>query len=258
MIKEFLGSRELILRLIIRDFSSKYRQSVFGIMWAFIMPLLTVGLFVGMSKAGILNIKDVDMPYPLYAIIGLTIWNIFTVGMSSASLALVSAGNMVTKVNFPKSALVFSSTCQSLVEFGIRAVLIAALFIYYGIAPSWSGLFLGIGATLPLIFTLLGLAFIISLVGVVIRDMANIIGLVLTVIMLLTPVLYPISGGGVLATVNIYNPVNYLVNVPRDLIVKGYTDMGAGYLIVSIISFFVFFLGWRLFYHAEPKIAERL
>ena len=99
MWQELLSSRELIWRLFLRDFCAKYRQSVLGVLWVLIMPLVAVGMFVVMNKAGILNISDVGIPYPLYAIIGLTAWNLFAVGLTASSQAIVGAGSMVMRIS---------------------------------------------------------------------------------------------------------------------------------------------------------------
>lgn len=255
---ELLFARELIWRLFVRDFSAKYRQSALGFMWALIMPLVTVGMFIGMNNAGILNIANVGIPYPLYAIIGLTIWSFFTVGLTASSQAIVGAGSMVVKINFPKVALLFSATGQTIVDFFIRTVLIGLTFIYYGIVPSWIGLGLALISIIPLYLFMTGIGFVLSLAAGVVRDVANFLNLGLMAFMLLTPVVYPIQGEGLLARANLWNPLNYFVNVPRDFIVKGYTEYLIEFTYVSIISLAVFYIGWRLFYLAQTKIAERI
>lgn len=258
MIHELLSTRELIWRLFVRDFSARYRQSALGVAWAAILPLVTVGVFLGMRHSGILNIKDVGMPYPLYAIIGLTIWNLFSAGLAASSRALVNAGSMVIKINFAKDALVIASSAQALVDLLIRLVLILCIFIYYGIAPSGFGLLIGVLCMIPIFLMMIGIGFVLSLATVVLRDIPNFLNLSLTALMLLTPILYPISGNSILAQANKFNPLNYLVNVPRDFMIKGHTDMLGGFAWATIVSIIVFYTGWRLFYSAQSKIAERI
>ncbi|MCK4819164.1 ABC transporter permease [bacterium] len=255
---ELLLARELIWRLFVRDFSAKYRQSALGFLWALIMPLVTVGMFIGMNNAGILNIANVGIPYPLYAIIGLTIWSFFTVGLTASSQAITGAGSMVVKINFPKVALLFAATGQTIVDFFIRAVLIGLTFMHYGIAPNWIGLGLGLISIIPLYLFMTGIGFVLSLAAAVVRDVANFLNLGLMAFMLLTPVVYPIQGEGLLAKANLWNPLNYFVNVPRDFIVKGHTDYLIEFAYVSSLSLVVFYIGWRLFYLAQTKIAERI
>ncbi|MDR4499817.1 MAG: ABC transporter permease [Candidatus Scalindua sp.] len=258
MMSELVTARELVWRLFVRDFSAKYRQSLLGVIWAILMPFITVGMFVGMNRSGVLTIKDVGMPYPLYAIIGLTIWSLFTVGLTACTNSLVNAGAMVVKINFPKVALVLAASGQGVVEFFIRMVLIALTFLYYGVTPSWSGLFLGFICIIPCYLFMAGIGFVLSLVAGVMRDIVNVLSIVLMAFMLLTPILYPIKGDNMLARANVWNPFNYLVNVPRDLIVRGHTDFLMEFSLITLLSVTVFYMGWKLFYLAQTKIAERI
>lgn len=258
MWREFISARELIWRLFIRDFSAKYRQSMLGVTWAVAMPLVTVGMFIGMNRSGILNIQDVGIPYALYALIGLTIWSLFTVGLTASTNALIAAGSMVVKINFPKVALIFAASGQGIVELLIRIILIAIAFLYFGIAPSWVGLVIGLACLIPIYLMMVGIGFVLSLAAGVLRDIVNVLNMVLMATMLLTPILYPITGDSFLARVNLWNPFNYLVNVPRDLIVKGQSEFHLEFILSSVLSVIVFYTGWRFFYLAQTKIAERI
>ena len=258
MWRELVSARELIWRLFVRDFMAKYRQSVFGVSWAIVMPLVTVGMFVSMNRSGILNIQDVGIPYALYAIIGLTIWNVFTVGLTASTSSLIGAGAMVVKINFPKVALVIAATGQSVVELLIRLILIALTFLYFGVVPNWNGLVVGLICLIPIYLLMTGLGFVLSLAAGVLRDIVNVLNIALMLVMLLTPILYPIRGSSLLARANVWNPFNYLVNVPRDFIVNGHTEFMREFLVITVLSFVVFYVGWKLFYLAQTKIAERI
>ena len=122
-------SRELIWRLFLRDFSAKYRQSLLGILWALLNPIITVGIFVFLNRAGILNIGETSVPYPIFALTGLSIYGIFSTGLSVCSNSIIGAGSMVVKINFPKISLVIASMGQSLVDFLVRLLLITLLLI---------------------------------------------------------------------------------------------------------------------------------
>jgi len=258
MFQELFSARGLVWRLFVRDFSAKYRQSALGVIWALLMPLVTVGLFVGMRGSGLLTIQDVGIPYPLYALIGLTIWSVFTVGLTACTNGLIQAGPMVIKINFPKVALIFAASGQGVVELLIRVVLLAFVFLYFGIAPSWGGLIIGLLCLAPIYMIMTGIGFILSLAAGVLRDIANMLNIVLMAVLLLTPILYPITGRGLLARANEWNPFNYLVNVPRDFIVQGHTEFLTEFIWTTLLSVMVFYTGWRLFYLAQTKIAERI
>ena len=80
-------------------------------------PIITVGIFVFLNRAGILNIGETSVPYPIFALMGISIYGIFSTGLSVCSNSIIGAGSMVVKINFPKISLVIASMGQSLVDF---------------------------------------------------------------------------------------------------------------------------------------------
>ena len=258
MIEELFSSKELILRLFIRDFSVRFRQSILGFAWIIIMPLITVLMFVMMSYSGILNISDAGIPYPLYAITGLSIWNFFSGGVVTCSASLVGAGNMVAKINFPKISLIVAASGQHLLDVLIRFILIVLIALYYGIQPGFDWIIMSLLSIIPLYIFMLGIGFVMSLFTTIVRDVTSIMGLFFTGLMLMTPVVYPIKGDNMLAYINQLNPLNYLINVPRDLITKGTTDLLYGYMFTSLFSIAVCYAGWRLFHISQSKVVERI
>lgn len=258
MFRELVTSRELTWRLFLRDFRAKYRQSALGLLWALLMPVITVGIFALMNRSGVISIPDSGVPYPVYSIIGLSIWSLFTAALSLSAVSFVNAGSMVVKINFPKISLVLSAFGQSLVDFFIRVVLIAVVCVYYGYTPKLEGILLGVVALLPLLILTLGLGCFFALLGAIFRDLSNALNLAFMALMLLSPILYPIQEDTTLAKINLWNPLNYLVNVPRDLILANQTKDITSFLIVSALCFVAGYIFWRLFYLAQPKISERV
>lgn len=258
MLNEIIAAKELVWRLFLRDFTVRYRQSALGILWAVLMPIITVGMFIVMNASGIIAITGIETPYPLYALIGLTVWNLFSVGVSASASSIINAGNMVVKINFPKISLVAAAVGQGLVDFFIRVILVALASIYYGYVPSPAGVLLATLALLPMLLITFGLGCVLSLFAAVVRDIVTILGIVLNAVMLLTPILYPVKSGTILAELNFWNPLNYLVNVPRDFLLKGTSSEIMPFLVVCGICVVVCYLGWRLFYFAQSKIAERV
>lgn len=250
-------SRELIWRLFLRDFSAKYRQSLLGISWAVLNPLITVGIFVYLNKAGVFNIGPTSVPYPAFALVGLTAWSLFATGLTACSNSIVAAGAMVTKINFPKSSLVIASIGQAVVEFIVRLGLTVIVLLIYKVTPSWTAVFLPFVA-IPIFLLTLGMGFFLSLLTGVFRDTVNIVALFTTFLLFLMPVLYPAPDSGLFAAVNVWNPLSYLIDGCRDIVFLGKFSSPAGFWGSALFSLFVFLFFWRLFYLVEPKIAERV
>ena len=257
MVAELVGSHELVWQLFLRDFKAKYKQTMLGFLWALIMPLLTVGTFVFLNRAGILNIGKVDIPYPAYALLGLTVWQIFSGGLRACSNSIVAGGSMVVKINFPKEALVLSSLGGALIETMVRVALTAFVFAIYKIIPAWTAIFFPL-TLIPLLLFTLGLGFMLSLLNAVLRDVANIVSLSTTFLLFITPVLYPEPKAAFFKAFTVFNPLAALVSGPRDLVIKGYLTQPVSYLFYSGLSLAIFLISWRLFHLAEIRIAERI
>lgn len=257
MVADLVRSRELIWRLFLRDFQSKYKQSLLGLAWVVINPIVTIGVFVYLNSVGVLRIGSTGVPYAAFALIGLTIWNLFSSGVAAATNSIIGAGSLVTKINFPKVSLVFASYGQSLVEFIIRLILVAIALLVFRVVPSWTVIFLPF-VVIPIILLTIGLGFILSLMAGLFRDVVNVVSLITTFLMFLTPILYPAPKSGIAARILVWNPLAQLVIGPRDLIIRGGFSNPRGFLLSAVFALIIFLIFWRLFYLTETKIAERI
>lgn len=254
---EFKQNWWLTYQFFRRDFLSAYKQSFVGISWAFIAPLLSIGLFILLNDAGIFVVGDINVPYAIYALNGLIIWQLFSTGLDSSSNSLIRAGDMITKINFSKKSLVVASIGQSLVSFLIQFVLLVLLFVFYGIVPSPSILLIPV-LIIPIILLTLGLGFILSILNGVVRDVGNLISLSIAFLMLMTPIFYTKPKMGILGILTPYNPLYYLVAVPRDLILVGTTSEWTGFMISTILAVMIFTICLFAFHLTETRVAERI
>ncbi len=255
MFKDIYRSRELVWRLFLRNWLAKYKQAVLGCLWALIIPFIAIGTFIFLNRAGVLNISETAVAYPLFALIGLTVWQLFSTGVTSGTQSLVTSGSMIAKINFPHEVLVVAAMAQSIFEFMIKLILVVIFFAVYRFCPPWQAVLFPL-ALVPILLLTLGLSFLLALINGVLRDVANMVSLVVTFLMFATPVLYPAKSSG-----NIFfkwNPLNYLVNTPRDLIVQGRIVDMEGFILSSVFALGVFLLSWRIFYIAKTKIPERI
>jgi lipopolysaccharide transport system permease protein len=254
---EFIKNKWLTYQLFKRDFFALYKQSFIGVLWAFIIPLVSVGTFILLNRSGIFSIGDINVPYPIYAILGMVFWQLFSTGLITSSNSLVKAGSMITKINFSKKSLVISSAGQSIVSFLIQLTLVIILFIYYKIAPSTAILLIPL-FMIPIMLLTLGLGFIFSLLNGIVRDIGNILSILMTFLMFLTPILYAKPSTGMLARITNYNPLYYLTSVPRELVLTGAITEWKGFLISSVISIFIFIICLIVFHLTETRVAERI
>ena len=250
-------NRWLVYQLFRREFLAVQSQSLVGVLWVFLMPLISVGVFILLNRSGIFNIGDIDVPYPIYALLGMAFWQFFAVGLRESSNSLVRASTMIIRINFPKKVLVFAAIGKSLISFLFQFVIVLLLFLSYGIAASSSILLLPI-FMIPMLLLTVGLGFIASLLNSIMRDVGNLLSILIMFLMFCTPVLYSTPTVGKFAELTMYNPLFYLVSVPRELILTGSTSLGVNYLASSVLSFVVFLTCLVAFHVTETRIAERI
>ena len=254
---ELKKNKWLIYQLFKRDFLTIYRQSVFGLLWAFAVPILSLIVFVFLNQSGLFITGVTIVPYPIYALLGLAFWQLFSTGVLACSSSLVQAGSMVTKINFSKKALVIASMGKTLVAFLIQFFLCLSTFALYGIFPN-AGIVLTPLLILPLLLFTLGIGLILSVLNGIIRDFGNLVSVLMTFLLFVTPVMYEAPKTGILAQLTPLNPLSYLISVPRDLALTGETSGLIGFLVLSALSLAIFLVGLIAFHLTETRLAERL
>lgn len=257
IISELSKSLWFIFQLFRRDFSAMYRQSLIGVSWAFIIPLVSVGTFILLNSSGVLSIGAVDIPYPLFALAGMAFWQIFSIGLLHSSNSLARAGSMIVQINFSKKSLVIAGFMQMLFPFIVQLAISVALFFAYGLKPTIYWVFIPL-LILPLIAFTLALGFIFALLNAVLRDIGNILSIFIMLLMFLTPVLYGQPKEGLLGIITNYNPLYYLISVPRDILLFGNFPNPIGYYISSGAAFLALVVFIIIFHITEVRIAERV
>jgi len=256
MLSELWQSRELIWRLMYRDFAARYRQSVLGYLWAVIPPVVMVIVFTYLTTKRVLPIGQVPVPYPVFALWSISIWHLFANSLLACTNSLVSAGPLVTKINFQKSSLVVAAPGQAMFEFLIRLIPIAAVMIWYEVLPSWQMIF--VPAILAiLILMAIGLGFFLSILNLAIRDIGSVVGMFLTFGMFAAPVFYPPPVTFPFSLVNVLNPVSPFLIASQDLLAYGevrHWDLLGGGIAFAVMLFLV---GWWVFRLTMPRVAER-
>src|SRR6266581_3106781 len=142
--------RELFVLLTWRDILVRYKQTVMGIGWALLRPLLAAVVFT-VVFGKLAKLPSDGVPYPLLVAVAILPWQFFASGLSEAGNSLISNAGMISKVYFPRLIIPGSAVIVSLVDLLISSVFVVALMVWYGVAPDWRVL------TLPL-FVLLAFA----------------------------------------------------------------------------------------------------
>ena len=134
--RDLLRYRELFYFLAWRDVLVRYKQTVIGILWAVLRPLLTLLIFVFIFGR-VAKLPAQGMPYPVMVFAGLLPWQLFSTSLTECSTSLISNSNLVSKVYFPRLIVPASAVIVSFVDFAISFGLLALLMIFYHVWPTW-------------------------------------------------------------------------------------------------------------------------
>jgi lipopolysaccharide transport system permease protein len=254
---DLLASRELAWRLMVRDISAQYRQSVMGIVWAFLPPVAAGLVFVILNSRKVINISETSIPYPAFAMFGTVLWQIFVDSLNAPLRVVTAAKPMLAKINFPKEALILSAMGQTLFNSSIRLLILIVVSVIYSLPLGW-GIPLSLLAILDLIF--LGTAFglFITPIGVLYTDVPRGLLLVTGLWFFITPVVYPPPTSFPFSLLAILNPVSPILVGARDLATQGVLYDPIPFLLVTSMMFFVLAVAWLIFRLAIPILAERM
>ncbi len=255
--RDLLASRELAWRLLIRDISAKYRQSFLGIFWAFIPPVIVAAGFTVAKGNGIVNVGTTDLPYPAYVMFSMTLWQTFVESITGPIQAVTAAKSMLSRINFPREALILAKLGEVFFNFSIKLILIVGLFIWFQIPFTWS-IFLAPIALIHLVLfgTFIGL--LLAPMSALYPDFSMGITLATSFWLFLTPVVYPVPTDGIFGSIVKLNPVTPLLVTTRELATTGIISNPQGFWITSLIAVIGLLLAWIIYRLAMPYIVERM
>ena len=255
MLHEQLEYRELLFQLTLRDIRVRYKQAVMGFGWAIFMPLINTVLFTIIFTRATTTV-EVGTHYPIWAYTGLLFWNYFASSLRFSVTSLSGNAMLVTKIYFPREIFPFSSILVCLVDLGVGAIVLVGLMIYYQVAVGPALLFLPVLLVIQTLFTA-GIALIISMANLFLRDVKYIFEMVLSLWMFATSVVFPISAiGGKLGQVLLLNPMTPIIEAYRDVLLFNRLPPFGPLAIATAVAVVIVGLGWLIFHRAEYRFAE--
>jgi lipopolysaccharide transport system permease protein len=183
--------RELLGMLVWRQVRVRYKQTVLGVAWAVIQPIMTMVVF-SVVFGHLAGIPSDGVPYPIFAYCALLPWQLFAYSLTEASNSVVASQQLLTKVYFPRLLLPLASVSVSLVDFALSFVVFAVLLAWYGSAPGWAALTVPLW-TLLAVMTAVAVSLWLSALNVRYRDVRYTLPFLTQLWLFLTPVAYPSS-----------------------------------------------------------------
>jgi lipopolysaccharide transport system permease protein len=189
--REIWAHRELLYFMVWRDLKVRYKQTLFGVSWVVLQPILmTLVLTVFLGK--IARVPSGNVPYVLFLYSGLLPWTFFSNAVSTSSHSLIASAQMITKVYFPRSLVPLATVLVRLSDFLVASVILFVLMVYYGRSFT-SAVLLVPFLILHLILLALGLGLLFAALNVKYRDVGTVLPVLLQLWLFASPVVYPMT-----------------------------------------------------------------
>jgi lipopolysaccharide transport system permease protein len=187
-LKDVWQYRELLYFLVWRDIKVRYKQTVLGVAWIVLQPVVSMVVFSVLFGA-LLKVPSGGVPYPIFSYAALLPWNYFAGSLNRSSSSVVGSAGLVTKVYFPRLVIPISGVLSGLLDFAIAFLVLIGLMAYYRITPTPAVVFLPFFLLLAMV-TALAFGLWLSSLNVRFRDVGYLVPFVVQIWMYLTPVIY--------------------------------------------------------------------
>jgi len=183
--------RELVFFLTWRDVKVRYKQSLLGVAWAVLQPLLTMLVFT-VIFGRLMGVSSDGQQYELFSFAALLPWTLFSGALSRASVSLVGSANLLTKIYFPRLVIPVAAVGASLVDFAVSFVFLIGLLLWFGTVPTWNMLWLPLLVVLA-IMTALAVGLWLSALNVQYRDVQHMVPFLVQLWFYASPVVYSLE-----------------------------------------------------------------
>jgi lipopolysaccharide transport system permease protein len=257
MFRDLAASRELAWRLCVRNISAQYRQSALGYFWAVASPLMTSVLFILLNSANLLKPGDINVPYPVYVILGTVAFGLFQDALNMPLNAINGARGILPKINFPREALLLAGLAQILFNFAVKTTLVVGIMLLFRVPVPLTAV-LAVIPLAGLLFTGLAIGVFLVPFGALFQDVGHGLGVVTSSLVFLTPAAYAPPRDGLLGFITAWSPLTPLILTARDLIVLGTSNHFWTAVILVAASIPAVFFSWVAFRLAMPILVERM
>ncbi len=266
VLKELWQYRFLLYMLVVRDLKARYKNSVIGILWSLLNPIIMMFIFTWVFTAMVPN-RSIRA-FPVFFLCGLLPWNYFSGGLIASTGSLVAHATLIKKVYFPRETLPLSAVLSNLVHFLIALLVLFALMAIFQIRFTvWMALVPFIILIQTAFIAGLGLAF--SVLNVFYRDVQHLLEVLLLGWFFLTPIFYPLDilprdynflglTIDLWRWMQILNPMASIIAAYRDVLYWG-RMVGPDFLARTAVTCLLFFvMGLAIFRRYRFRIAEEV
>ena len=253
--KNLYEYRELLKSSIKKDVGGKYKNSVLGVLWSFLYPLLQIAVYAIVFP---LIMRSNMENYTVFVCCGLIPWNFFSTAISRSSFTMIENGNILKKLYFPREILPISVVTSESVNFVISTIIILAFVLGTGMGLTWYVIFYPVILLIQYIL-LIGISLFVSSITVYFRDLQHFIGIALQLLFYATPIVYatniiPESYQWILRL----NPMTFIIDGYRSIFYYQQQPDFISLGITLLVSLILCVVGYLLFSKLQKRFAEEL
>lgn len=252
----------LVASMAQRDVLGRYRGSTLGVIWSLMNPLILLMVYafifgtVFQNKWGVS--ANVNGAFVANLFLGLMIYTAFSEILNRSPILVVANTNYVKKVVFPVDVLPWAALAACLFHLLVSLGLLLLFALFTGLTLHWTGLFLPL-LLLPFALILMGCSWFLAALGVFIRDIGQVIGLVSTAAMFLAPVFFPLTAvPAAYRRFFFLNPLTWEIESARNVLFHGVLPSASSTSVYSVAALVVFFVGYAVFARLRHGFADVL
>lgn len=252
--KKIYNYRELLKTNVKKEIRGRYKNSILGVLWSFLNPLLQLAVYAVIFGA---LLAGGDPTYHIYICVALIPWTYFTTSITQSSFTVIGNGDIIKKVYFPREILPISVVTSGAVNFIISTLIILFFVLLSGIGISWHLIFYPLVLLVQYIL-LLGIGFIVSSVTVYFRDLEHIIGIILLAAFYGTPIVYKLEQlPANLQMIMQLNPMTHIIDAYRAIFYYQEIPNLKAIGILFAISMAILVIGYFIFKKLQKGFAEQ-
>ncbi len=261
--RSLIQHRQLIMQMIQREVVGRYKGSVMGLGWSFFNPILMLTVYtfvfsvVFKARWG-LDPNESKTQFAVVLFVGMIVHGLFAEVLNRAPSLILSNVNYVKRVVFPLEILPVITMGAALFHTLISLLVLLSAFVIFNGYLHWTVIFIPL-VLLPFIILTLGIAWMLASLGVFVRDIGQTIGIVVTVMMFLSPVFYPVTAlPEEFRPLLMANPLTFIIEQSREVMIWGHLPDFAGVALYTIESSVFAWLGFAWFQKTRKGFADVL
>lgn len=261
--RSLIQHRQLIMQMIQREVVGRYKGSVMGLGWSFFNPILMLTVYtfvfsvVFKARWG-LDPNESKTQFAVVLFVGMIVHGLFAEVLNRAPSLILSNVNYVKRVVFPLEILPVITMGAALFHTLISLLVLLSAFVIFNGYLHWTVIFIPL-VLLPFIILTLGIAWMLASLGVFVRDIGQTIGIVVTVMMFLSPIFYPVTAlPEEFRPLLMANPLTFIIEQSREVMIWGHLPDFAGVALYTIESSVFAWLGFSWFQKTRKGFADVL